>query len=131
MNNEDILTYIDKFLDAINKVPLRLDTEHKSLLVASNPNIHIFKIPIDDIFIKYRNRLIFAVTATAISSDEFYRPKLVSEKLYGTTELWLALLRLNKMRDITEFCLPEILIYSPAVVQNLLELILQKEGIVK
>lgn len=124
----DAITYVESLINKMNKEPQRLDNFHNSLLVSTNPDIHIFKIPIDDIFTKYKNQLFLTITTATISEEEFYKPKLVSERIYGTTELWLALLRLNMMRDVTEFCSPQILIYSPNIFNDLFDLIMQREG---
>ena len=125
---EDIITYSDKLIKTMNKNSIRIDNFHNSLLVSSNPNLHVFKIPLDDLFIKYRNHLLLTVTSKALSREEFFRPKLVSYNLYGTTEYWLALLRLNLMKNVTEFCLPQILVFSPNSFIKLIDLILQQEG---
>lgn len=127
---KDTITFIDQLITEVNKSAYRIDNYHDGLYVSQNDRLNkIFKIPIDDIFInKIRNQLMYVMTTYNLSEEEYYKPKMVSEKLYGTTEFWLPLLRLNEMRDVTEFSIPMIRIYSPELFKDLIDLLLQKEG---
>ena len=58
----------------------------------------------------------------------FYKPKMVSMELYGTTELWLSLLRVNEMTNITEFHQPLIKVYNPDQVKELITIFFKREG---
>ena len=69
---EDIITYSDKLIKAMNKTSIRVDNFHNSLLVSTNPNLHVFKIPLDDLFIKYRNHLLLTITQFLLSKIKNY-----------------------------------------------------------
>ena len=126
----DAITFVDALINRINKSPYRIDNFHDNIYISDNKELSkVFKIPIEDIFVnKIRNQLMYTVTSYNLSEEEYYKPKLVSEKLYGTTEFWLPLLRLNDMRDLTEFRIPLIRIYSPELFKDLIDILLQKEG---
>ena len=127
---EDTITFIDKLIHVVNKSPYRIDNFHDNIYITYNKELKkVFKIPVEDIFInKIRNQLMYTVTSYNLSEEEYYKPKLVSENLYGTTEFWLPLLRLNNMRDVTEFKGSLIKIYSPQLFKDLIDILLQKEG---
>ena len=90
------------------------------------------KIPYSSIMNKYRDFLSSTVILTALTDGEIrayrFSPKKLSNKLYGTTELWSDLLRLNGMISLLEFNRPIIKIYNPVVLNDLLNEILIMEG---
>jgi hypothetical protein len=59
----------------------------------------------------------------------FYRPKSVSLDLYGTTELWLALLRVNDFKSVADFHYNVIKVYSPSDLYELINIFFKREGI--
>lgn len=122
-------TYIDSYIADGQKSVLSLNNFYETLLTASadNPN-HIIRIPISDFFLTYRQQLEPAVQFFNVSERFFYQPKTLSLELYGTTELWLALLRVNNMRNITQFHLPTIKIYNPTDVKELINILFKREG---
>lgn len=90
------------------------------------------KIPYSSLMNKYRDYLSSAVQLTKISDGEMvkyqFQPKRLSSKLYGTTELWSDILRLNGMISILEFNRPIIKIYNASKLNDLLNEILIMEG---
>jgi hypothetical protein len=88
---------------------------------------HIYRIGIDDFFIKYRKELSNIVTVKRVPEEMFYKPKLFSFMVYGTTELWLSVLRLNRMRNITEFHKPVVAVYEPNQLKQLMNLYFKRE----
>ena len=64
---------------------------------------------------KYQDELSKAIQLYNIPEAMYYNPKMLSLTLYGTTELWLGLLRVNNMKNVTEFHKPFIKIYNPYV----------------
>lgn len=89
----------------------------------------VSRIPIGDFFSTYKTELAPAIQFFQLNEEYFYQPKSLSEYLYGTTELWLALLRVNNMRNITEFHLPIIKIYNPNALMNLIKIFFKRENI--
>jgi hypothetical protein len=125
------ITYINKYINDGKKETLSLRNFYESILVGNSDNAdHIFKIPINDFFIKHKKELDSIVKYYSVPQSMFYKPKSVSYELYGTTELWLALLRLNEMRNITEFHQPIIKIYDVNSINDLIDIFFKREGII-
>ena len=89
----------------------------------------INRIPYDDFFTRYAGPLSQITVQYIVLPEYFYQPKTVSQMIYGTTELWLGLLRLNKMRNITEFNQDIISIYEPAQLSSLIKIFFNREKI--
>ena len=125
------ITYIDKYISEGKKDTLSLKNFYETLLVGDidNPD-HIFKTTIGDFFIKYRKELEPIIQYYNISQSYFYKPKSVSYELYGTTELWLSILRLNNMKNITEFHQPIIKIYNPSYLKDLIDIFFKRSGVI-
>jgi len=125
------ITYIDKYIADGKKETISLRNFYETLLVGdvNNPD-HIFKIPISDFFVNYKQELDQIVQYYNVPQSMFYKPKSVSYELYGTTELWLALLRLNGMRNITEFHQPIIKIYNANSLKELIDIFFKRMGII-
>ena len=66
---------------------------------------------------KYRTYLLACVVPTQLTEEEQeryrYAPKKLSYDLYGTTELWADLLKLNGCASITEFEPDFVKVYDP------------------
>ena len=122
-------TRIDQYiLDGHNSV-LSLRNFYDTILVTDDDSRdHISRIPIGDFFLNYRNELKDIVQAYTLSDMHFYRPKSLSLELYGTTEMWLSLMRINEFRSIIEFDLPVIKIYNPTAVRELISIFFKREG---
>lgn len=123
------MTYMNKYISDGNNSVVSLKNLYETLLVTDEEGNKLFKIPLNDFFIRYKNQLRDIVEFHSIPLTMFYRPKMVSLELYSTTELWLALLRLNGMRNITEFHYPIIQIYNSSELFNLINIFFKREGI--
>lgn len=125
------ITYIDKYIADGKKETISLRNFYETLLVGdvNNPD-HIFRIPISDFFVNYKRELDTIVQYYSVPQSMFYKPKSVSFELYGTTELWLALLRLNEMRNITEFHQPIIKIYNANSLKELIDIFFKRMGVI-
>ena len=122
------ITYVDYFINQSQKEVLSLKNIYSTMLVSSLDNLeHIFRIPIDDIFIRYRKELEILAQVVNLPEKYYYQPKKLSLELYGTTELWLSLLRLNEMVNITEFDQPVIMIYNPNELKNFINVFFKRE----
>jgi hypothetical protein len=125
------ITYIDKYISEGKKEILSLKNFYETLLVSDvdNPD-HVFKIAINDFFIKYRKELEATVQYYNVPQSLFYKPKSVSYELYKTTELWIALLRLNDMRNITEFHQPIIKVYNANSLNELIDIFFKRAKVI-
>lgn len=122
-------TYIDAFIQDGKSDVISLTNLYDSVLVGSTANPdHIFRTAFGDFFLRYHDELEGIVKYFQCPEAMFYKPKMVSAELYGTTELWLALLRVNNMRNITEFHYPLIKIYDPTALKEYINIFFKREG---
>lgn len=122
-------TYIDEYINDGQQEVLSLKNFYDTILTADIDDVtHIMRIPMGDFFLKYKTQLDSIVQYYSVADRLFYQPKSVSLELYGTTELWLSLLRVNNMRNITEFHLPIIKIYNPTDIKELITILFKREG---
>lgn len=123
------MTYVNEFIADGQKASLSLKNFYDTILVGDIHNSdHIYRIPIGDFFTKYREQLVTTIQWYNLPQIMFYKPKMVSMELYGTTELWLSLLRVNEMTNITEFHQPMIKVYNPDQVKELITIFFKREG---
>ena len=123
------ITYIQSYIKDGQTSVIGLKNFYDTLLVTDVDNRnHIFKIPINDFFLKYRHQLEDAIQWYSVADSFIYKPKSLSLDLYGTTEMWLSLLRLNNMRNISEFYEPIIQVYSPGEVKRLINIFFKRDG---
>lgn len=131
VNSLPDITYINKYIQDGNQSKLSLKNFYETLLVTSQDDPDDkFRVPFSDFFIKYRDQLAVAESIYVLPQTMFYKPKMVSFELYGTTEMWLALLRLNGFRNVSEFHYPLIKIYNKGRLMELLNIFFKREGIV-
>lgn len=124
------ITYIDSYIREKNSEVLSLKNFYNTLLVSDESKDRLFRIPFNDFFIKYREQLEPAIQFYTVSESMFYKPKSVSKELYGTTELWLSLLRVNGMTNITEFHLPIIKVYNPDKLREIINIFFKREKVI-
>ena len=125
--NSTMMTYIDTYIKSGQKSPINLDKLYDTVLIENGDRI--FRMPIDDFFLRYHTQLEDTIMVYTCPEQFFYKPKMMSLSLYGTTELWLSLLRVNNMSNITEFHMPIIKVYEPTSVKQLINLFFKREGI--
>lgn len=123
------MTYMDRYIKDGKSETVSLSNLYDSMLVSSTdrPN-HIFRVPIGDFFLNHSGDLKKFIQLYEVQEMKFYKPKLVSLELYGTTELWLSLLRVNNMENVTEFHSPLIKIYNPAMLAEYISIFFKREG---
>ena len=125
----DEITYVDRYISNGNKQSLSLKNIYDTILVGdANDPSHIYRVAIDDFFLKHRNDLVGIEKYYEIPQEMFYKPKILSLQMYGTTELWLAILRLNNMRNVTEFHKPYIRLYDPDKLLEIIRIHFKREG---
>lgn len=125
---EPNITYLNNYINDGQSALINLRKIYDTILVteADNRN-NMFRIPINDIFLKYNEQFADTIQNYALPEFYFYKPKLLSYELYGTTELWLALLRINGMRNISEFNKSIIKVYTPDQIQELIQIFFKRE----
>lgn len=122
-------TYIDSYINDGQQAVLSLRNFYDTILVNNtNRTDHIYRVPMSDFFVKYRDQLSGIVRYYSVPETMYYKPKMVSYELYDTTELWLSLLRLNDMRNTTEFHMPIIKVYESASLKELINIFFKREG---
>lgn len=128
-DNQSSVAYMNKYIANGEKETLMLRNFYETVLV-TNPedSTDMFRVPLNDFFIQYRDELEEAVEYYSLPQSMFYKPKTLSLSLYGTTELWLALLRVNGMRNISEFCYPLIRVYNSSQLTELINIFFKREG---
>lgn len=121
-------TYMNTYIEEGQKQVISLKNLYDTILVgdADNPD-HVFRIPISDFFVKYKDELSPYVEYYNLPESMFYKPKMVSLELYGTTELWLSLLRLNGMKNISEFSMPIIKVYNGIKLKEMINIFFKRE----
>lgn len=122
-------TFIDKFITDGLHGTMTLRNFYRTILTRdADSSDHIIRIPVEDSFLKYRLQLEETVQIYEISEELFYKPKTVSMQIYQTTEMWLSLLRVNGMLSVADFNIPEIRVYNPDAVQEILGILFKREG---
>ena len=122
------VTYIDQYINDGKKETISLTNLYDTILVGEEDDeSNIFRIPINDFFLKYRRELEESKRVYSIPQTMFYKPKMLSYELYGTTELWLAILRANNMKNISEFHYPIIKVYQPDRLKELIKVFFKRE----
>lgn len=122
-------TFINQYIRDGQSAVISLKKIYDTMLVTEeNDRNDISRIPLYDIFLKYREQFAQATQYYRMNTFYNYKPKLLSYDLYNTTELWVALLRINNMRNITEFTRPMIKIYNPTDVKELLQIFFKRDN---
>lgn len=121
-------TYMDAAIRDANESVVRLSNFYDTMLSASiDEPTRICRIPLSDFFTRYSKELARTIQYYNLAERYFYQPKTLSLELYGTTELWLSLLRVNHMTNVTEFHLPIIQIYNPIELKELIQILFKRE----
>lgn len=121
-------TYIDQYINDTYKSTISLRNIYDSILVGNDEDDNIFRIPYNDFFLKYKSELEACKQYYTVPETMYYNPKLLSFETYGTTELWLAILRANNMKSIVEFHYPLIKMYNPDRLKELIKVFFKREG---
>ena len=124
---KDAITNINDLIYERSKDIYSLKNFYETMITVDGKNVA--RIPINDFFSKYKKELEPCIQLFQLNEEFFYKPKSLSEFLYGTTELWLSLLRVNNMRNITEFDNPVIRIYNPSALMALIKIFFKRERI--
>lgn len=122
------LTYLDRFITDGKKDVIRADNLVVSHLISDPDHTSIYRSVFDDFFIQHDEELRENLMMCRVAKTQYYKPKWVSLQVYGTSELWVAILRANKMKSVTEFHWPLIYVYSPLTLKRLINVYFKREN---
>lgn len=109
-------TLSQQFTD-IKDYEISYRTLHPSQLLYNKQTDDIIEFPFASITNKYRHYLLACTVFVQLSEEEkelyMYNPKRLSEDVYGTTELWADILKLNNAVSVADFKPDFIRIYDP------------------
>ena len=125
---------ISEQVNAMKSAEISYRNLHRSVCL-DGPN-GIIKIPYKSIMREYRDAFDKIAVAGQFSQAEKvkyrYKPKKLSLDLYGTTEIWSALLELNKMYSLVDFNMEkQPKVYSPIDFKRVLNEVMILEGLLK
>ena len=92
-------------------------TLHPALVISNVKDDDVIRVPYSSIINKYKDFLSTIVVEIklddAMREKYMYKPKMVSNELYGTTELWSEILILNNAYSVIEFTPRVLKCYDP------------------
>jgi hypothetical protein len=122
------ITYIDQYIKDGLRDPISMGNFYDSILIGEDSSDKLFRVPLTDFFIKYHKELNEIKQMYQVPEEMFYKPKMLSYTVYGTTELWLAILRANNMKSTCDFHYPYIWMYNPDRLKDLIKTFMKREG---
>ena len=119
-------------IEQIENMEISYRVLHPELTVHNNETNQDVEIPFSSLLNKYRDYL-SNIIVTIILDDEAqakyrFKPKLISNELYGTTELWDTILILNSGARVCDFQPVRLKLYDPAELKKYINTILIIEG---
>ena len=106
------------------KLEISYKSLHPSYTIYNEQTDETIELPFSSITNEYKTYLLACVKSIQLSEKEKenyrYSPKKLSYDLYGTTELWADLLKLNGCVSIAEFEPDFIRVYDPNTFQEYL-----------
>lgn len=123
-------------VNLIKSMEISYRTLHPACKIHDKKTDRTIRIPFSSITNKYKDFLSTTVIEVELSKEEeemyLFKPKRLSEDLYGTTELWNDMLILNKSFSIIDFRPKKIKVYDPMKLKKVLNeiIILEESSIV-
>lgn len=109
-------TMPDQVEDAIN-LEISYRTLHPSAYIVDSETERTIRIPFSSVINKYKDYLSTIIIKVELSDQEqsyyHYKPKALSEEMYGTTELWDTILILNNCKSVIDFTPKVVKLYDP------------------
>lgn len=122
---------IQELIDSVNDMEISYRNLHTNVYIKNKEDI--IKIPYKSIIRDYLPFLKQSVVELPLTPNEVvlyrYKPKKLSLDLYGTTELWSALLEINHLYSTVDFNLEKVKVFEPKEFKKLLNEVLILEGI--
>ena len=125
-------TYINKSIEDSRDADFKASNLYFTAAIEDKASGDVIRVPYSSITQKYADILSQYVRIVGYTESQFkkyqYKPKLLSQDIYGTTELWASLLQLNGMVSVLEFNRPYLKVYDPNVTLDVLNELLIIEG---
>lgn len=125
-------TTIQELIDSVNDMEVSYRNLHTNIFIKNKNNI--IKVPYKSIISTYLPFFQDTVVTATLNPDEIvlykYKPKMLSNDLYGTTELWSALLELNGVSSIIDFTFETPKVFNPNTFLKKLNEVMIMEGII-
>lgn len=122
------VTFIDQYISDGRKELVRQENLKTTALICDESLSSFYRTTFDDFFIQHHTELRQSLMLCRIPLEMYYRPKSVSKQIYGTVELWPALLRANDMKSIADFHYPIINVYAPMRLKQLIDVYFKRDG---
>lgn len=104
-------------VEVAKELEISYRTLHPCIIIKNARDGRNIQVPFSSIINKYKDFLsTIIVSVDLIEEDQqrfAYKPKLVSEELYGTPELWAEILLLNNAVSVKDFTPKVIYAYDP------------------
>ena len=136
-SDELIPVSMDEQVEEMEDLDISYRVFHPAAIIRDKSSQRNINVPFSSLTAKYRN-LLSAIIVTADLMEDFdidynlyqYKPKALSEAIYGTTEFWSDILILNRCFSITDFTFGNnIKIYDPDDFKEYLNEILSLEDL--
>ena len=105
---------------------------HPPIILHNEETDENIRIPFSSLLNQYRDYLsniIISVPLNDVLRNKYrFKPKMISDELYGTTELWDTILVLNNCFRVCEFDPKVLKIYDPEKLKEYINTILILEG---
>ena len=125
-------TYISKSIEDSRDADFMASNLYFTAAIRDKSSGDVIRVPYSSLTQKYSDILsqyvrIVGYTEAQVKKYQ-YKPKLLSQDVYGTTELWSSLLQLNGMISVLEFNKPYLKVYDPNIILDVLNELLIIEG---
>lgn len=125
---------IGELIKSVEDMEISYRNLHTNVFIKTGDDT--IKIPYKSIVGQYLTFLKQTAVETAFTPEEVvmyrYKPKRLSNDIYGTTELWSAILELNGMISLLDLTLEEpILVFEPGTFKKLINEVLILEDIIR
>lgn len=123
---------IQELIDQVEKKEISYRNLHTTFCIRQNDEV--IRVPYKSMIREYMDLMENDAIKVSLPDDEVriykYKPKKLSYDLYGTTELWAAILELNKMYSTMDLtCEKPFLVFNPNTVKEKINEILIMEGV--
>lgn len=129
----DIPSTMTEQVKNIEKLDISYRILHPSIIIKDEASETNIEIPFSSLTNKYRNFLKKIIVSIELD-DRFmlkyrFKPKMISEELYGTTEFWNDILILNNCFRVCDFQPKLLKVYDPTKLKSYINQILILEGL--
>lgn len=111
---------------------LKISSETMSIKeIVMNTHNERFIVNFTSVIDRYYDILLDHTSIVKLTDDEYlryrYKPKLLSEELYGTQELHSLLLRLNHITSVIQFDFTELRVFNTNIIKLINEIMILEE----